>query len=286
LQVSLTLDVSSAGFKALAKLPHLHQFIFGDYMPARDWKHELRFLVFCTKYLPHLRVAGRSFEVMNVQDCPEFHSFECARGYHNKLVQQLKRSTTLSLQMLNLADDVLPREKIKFSGLEELILGKPSSRSLDWCDRHAKLTALGLYECHYLDVLPALCRIGQRLQKLVLCSVYQEISLVQVLKLCPILKHLKVDCCRVTRAPEKLPDSVICHLEEVVLGVLGGSHLAPGFLRQVNKNYKYLVPSSNCGCVIHCPSDRLIYFNGICQNIKFIILMPYGHLLMGCKVVK
>jgi hypothetical protein len=232
LQVGLMLEVSKAGFKALSKLPHLQQFIFGERMPERDWKHELRFLVFCTKYLPQLRVAGRSCEVMSVQDHPEFQGFECAQVYHNELVRQLKRPTTLSLQILHLSNGVLPNKMVKFSGLEELILGQASRRLLNWCDCHAKLTALALYECFNLDVLPVLCRIGQRLQKLVICSVFREISLVQVLRLCPNLKHFKVNFCQVKKAPEKLPD-VICHLEEVVLG---GSNLAPGFLKQVNKH--------------------------------------------------
>jgi hypothetical protein len=211
-------------------MSHLQQFIFGERMPASNWKHELRFLVFCTEYLPHLRVAGHSFDVMDVDDL-EINGCRRARGYHSKLMQRLKKPTTLSLQLLNLADDVVPANGIKFSVLEKLALWKPSNRLLDWCDRHAKLTALGLYDCGDLNVLPVLCQVGQRLQTLVLDTIYQEFSLAQVLQLCPNLKHFKVSSCKVKKAPEKLPEKVICHLENVVVDCM---KLTPGFLRQVN----------------------------------------------------
>jgi hypothetical protein len=99
LEVSLTLYVTRAGFEALSKLPHLQQFIFGNYMPRNDWLHEIRYLRLCTKYLPHLKVAGRHFDVMNVDD-QKLNCLKFARGYHSDLVQ-LKRPPTLSLELLN-----------------------------------------------------------------------------------------------------------------------------------------------------------------------------------------
>jgi hypothetical protein len=99
-------------------------------MKERDWKHQVRFFNLCTEYLPHLKAAGHTFNVMHVDD-HELQGFDRARGYHSELVQQLKRPATLSLQLLNLADFV-PAKRIKFSALEQLVLWNPSSRSLEW----------------------------------------------------------------------------------------------------------------------------------------------------------
>jgi hypothetical protein len=231
LQVGLSLDVSSAGFKALSKLPHLEQFIFGDYMKECDWNHEFRFFNLCTKYLPHLRVAVHSFDVMGMDDLL-LDGYKRARGYHNELMQQLKRPATLSLQLLDLADDFLPAKRIKFSSLEELVLWNPSSRVLDWCDSHAKLTALGLYEYKKADITPVLRQVGQRLQSLALCEIDKKFSLAEVLQLCPRLKRFKVSDCRVKKFPVQWPETAFSCMEETCLEMV---NLPPGFLKQVNE---------------------------------------------------
>jgi hypothetical protein len=230
LQVGLTLDVTSAGFEALSKLPHLQQFIFADYMKESDWEHQVRFFNLCTEYLPHLRVAGQSFDVMGMDNLL-LDGYQHARGYHNKLVQQLKRPATLSLQLLNLADDVLPAKMIKFSHLEELVLWNPSSRVLDWCDSHASLTALGLYyEHNQRDIIPVLRQVGQRLQSLTLCEVNKKFSMAEVLQLCPRLKRFKVSVCKFKKDPEQWPEAAFSGMEEACFEMMT---LPPGFLKQV-----------------------------------------------------
>jgi hypothetical protein len=224
------LDVSSTGFKALSKLPLLQQFIFAEYMKESDWEHQVRFFNLCTDYLPHLRMAGHSFDVMGIHDL-YLDGYERARGYHNELVQQMKRPATLSLQLLNLADDVLPAKRIKFSHLEELVLWSPSSRVLDWCDGHASLTSLGLYEYDKPDITTVLRQVGQRLQLLTLCEVYKKFSLAEVLQLCPHLKRFKVSICKVKQDPVQWPEAAFHCMEEACFEMV---NLPPGFLKQVN----------------------------------------------------
>jgi hypothetical protein len=234
LEVGLALDVSSAGFESLSKLPNLQQFIFGEHMEECDWKHQVRFFNLCTEHLPHLKAAGRSFNVMHVA-ASEFRGFDCARGYHSELVKQLKRPATLSLQLLNLADDVLPEKRIKFSGLEELVLWSPSSRMLDWCDRNTSVTAVGLYECNKTGLAPVLRllhQVGQRLDSLVLHLVREEFSLAEVLQLCPRLKRFKLSSCKVKNNPEQWPEEAFSYMKETWFDMV---KLPRGFLNQVNE---------------------------------------------------
>jgi hypothetical protein len=232
LQVSLTLDVSSAGFEALSKLPHLQQFICAENL--QDWKHEVRFFNLCTEYLPHLRVAGRSFDIMDLNDLYTDGSTR-ARGYHSKLVKQLKRPATLSLQLLNLSDGVLPNKMVKLSSLEELYLWNPSSSVLDWCDNFASLTALGLYQCDESGITPVLHllhRVGQRLCSLVLCELQDyEFSLAEVLRVCPRLKRFKLSSCKLKKDPDQWPEAAFSGMEESWFEMV---NLPPGFLKQVN----------------------------------------------------
>jgi hypothetical protein len=231
LQVGLTLEVSSAGIEALSKLSNLQQFIFGRYMEERDWKHEARFFTLCIEYLPHLRAAGHSIDIMDAIEC---QSHGLKRGYHSHLLNQLKQPATLSLQLLDLADDVLPAKKIKFAGLEELVLWNPSRRSLDWCDSYTSVTSVGLYQCSNIGIAPVLnllCQFGERLHSLVLHDVFQQFSLAAVLLLCPRLKRFKVSNCKLDRAPEKCPEAVFICMEEACLEHM---KLPPGFIKQVN----------------------------------------------------
>jgi hypothetical protein len=227
------LDVSSAGFEALSKLPHLQQFIYGGFMKECDWKHDVRFFNLCTEYLPHLRVAGHSFDVMRM-DVLHMHHYKIARGYHNELVKQLNQPITLSLQLLNLADDVLPNNRTQFSHLEELILWNPSSCLLEWCDRHAKLTSLGVYEYQkpaITPILSALHQVGQRLHSLVMCEFYSsEFSLAEVLQLCPRLTRLKVSTCKLKMDPVQWPEAAFSCMEQVRFDTV---ILPPCFLKKV-----------------------------------------------------
>jgi hypothetical protein len=230
LKVSLTLDVSSAGFEALAKLPHLQQFIFGEYMQAEDWSHELRYLRLCTEYLPHLRVAGRSFDVM---DADHWELSECDRGYHNELLQHLQLPTTPSIHFFfNLADDALPQISVKYPKVEELLLWEPSERVIGLLgERFASLTLLGLYDCGETDVVPALQQVGQGLRTLVLNSITRQLSLAKVLQLCPRLKCFKVSTFEVKIDPEQCPEGAFSYMEEAYF--VSGK-LPIGFLKQVN----------------------------------------------------
>jgi hypothetical protein len=232
LQVGLKSDVSSAGFKALSKLPHLQQFLFGDNLDWRNWRRELRFLRLCTEYLPQLRVAGRSFDVMDADAAWYTCGTDRARGYHNELLQHLQQPTALSTQLfLNLADDFLPPATVKYPKVEELLLWEPSERLLGLLgERFASLTVLGLY-CSATDVVPALQRVGQHLHTLVLDCVGHAFSLAKVLQLCPRLKRFKVHCCIENGEPEEFPEGAFSYMEEAHFE---GGKLPTGFLKQVN----------------------------------------------------
>jgi hypothetical protein len=229
LEVGLALDVSSAGFEALSKLPNLQQFIYGENL--HDWTYEVRFFALCTKYLPHLRAASHSIDLMDGLQC---RANGLKRGYHSHLFKQLIPLATLNLQLLDLADDVLPAKRIKFSGLEELVFWNPSFRSLDWCDLNTSVTSLGLYECSNIGIAPVLdllCKVGERLNSLVLHEIIEQFTLAEVLRICPRLKRFKVSGCKLDRAPELCPEAVFSCMEEVCLEHM---KLPPGFIKQVN----------------------------------------------------
>jgi hypothetical protein len=230
LQVGLTSDVSSTGFKALATLQHLEQFVFGECMPESDWENESKFLDLCPPFLPQLKVAGRHMNLLKVADM-YMDGFQYARGYHSEMVQQLQQLTELSLKLLNLNDDVVPSENVKFPELEELLLWNPSSHALGLCDRFATVTALGLYRCDKTDVIPALHCVGLRLHSLVLYEVEKMFSLAEVLRLCPYLKRFKVFGSMVNEAPEEWPEATFRCMEQAEFGSM---KLPPGFVKQVN----------------------------------------------------
>jgi hypothetical protein len=232
LQVGLKSDVSRAGFVALSKLPHLQQFIFGDSLDWQNWRREFRYLRFCTEYLPQLRVAGRSFDVMDADD---WHTCgaDRVRGYHNELLQHLQQPKAQSLQLfLNLAEDFLTKPTVTYPKVEELLLWEPSERMLRLLGkRFTSLTVLGLYDCDETNVLPVLHQFGQRLHTLVLDLITCKVSLAKVLQLCPRLKRFKVCSCEVNTDPEQCSEGAFSYMEEAYFKI---QKIPTGFLKQVN----------------------------------------------------
>jgi hypothetical protein len=101
LQIGLSPEVSSTGFEALSELHNLEKFIFGNCMDRCEWKLESKFLLLCAKILPHLKAAGRLFDFLDAEDLYNF-GFNCNRGYHNEMLQNLQEPATLGLQLLSL----------------------------------------------------------------------------------------------------------------------------------------------------------------------------------------
>jgi hypothetical protein len=205
LQVGLTPEVSSTGFAALSKLQHLEQFIFGECMDKRFWKQESKYLALCAQFLPRLKVVGYRYDLFDAASM-EMNGFRQIKGYNNSMVEQeLQQKTVLSLKQLNLSDDVQPSENFTFSELEELLLWIPSSRTLSsMCERFNAVSALGLYQCKKIDVIPMLQSLGQNLHTLVLGECWRMISLAEVLQLCPYLKRFKVFFCKANQSPRTL----------------------------------------------------------------------------------
>jgi len=236
LQVGLTPEVSSTGFAALSKLQHLEQFIFGECMDKCFWTQESKYLALCAQFLPQLKVVGYRYDLFDAGNL-EINGFPQIKGYNNSMVeQQLQQKTVLSLKQLNLSDDVQPSENFTFSELEKLLLWIPSSRTLSsMCERFNAVSALGLYQCKKIDVIPMLQSLGQNLHTLALCEAWRMISLAEVLQLCPYLKRFKVFACEANQAPEQWPEENFGLMEEADFS---NFKLPRGFLTQVNANMK------------------------------------------------
>jgi hypothetical protein len=223
--------VSSTGFKALSELQHLEQFIFGESENSCGWTEESKHIVLCSKYLPQLKVIGRRLEFLGFDDC----MFDIPEGYHNNMLQHLQQPAVLGLQLLNLAGlegDCQPNEDVHFPDLEVLILWAPTSGMLNLCDRFKTVSTLALYHGNKIeDIMPVLCRVGQRLHSLVLFNVDKRFSLAEVLLNCPRLKCFAVEDSEVNRAPELWPAASFTCMEEVNLQTV---KLPPGFMKQVS----------------------------------------------------
>jgi hypothetical protein len=246
LQVGLSSEVSSTGFEALSKLHHLEQFIFGDEcMLMIDLMLETEFLLLCPKILPHLKVAGRHFDLLKVNDTyddDDDDGVNLNQGYHNEWLQNLHEPATLGLQLLNLCYDFQPNKNIQFPQLEELVLWNPSSScAISLCDRFAAVSALGLYGCGNSDVLPVLRHVGQRLHSLVLDFVhdyYHGLTISEVLRLCPNLKRFRVSNIYVINEDTgPWPEAAFRCMEEAYFE---NADLPCGFLKQVNNAYAYI----------------------------------------------
>jgi hypothetical protein len=196
-----------------------------------DWARESKYIFLSAKILPHLKVAGRHFEFLKIQDGFE-HGFNVTKGYHNEMLQNLHEPATLSLQLLSLHQDFLPNENIKFPQLEELILCRPSSHTISVCDRFSTVPALGLYNCRDFDVLSVLRHVGQRLHSLVLDFVEQQFTMAEVFRLCPNLKRFRVSNTMIVNEDiEPLPETAFWCMEEAHFEE---ATLPNGFLKQVN----------------------------------------------------
>jgi hypothetical protein len=223
--------VSSTGFKALSKLQHLEQFIFGrDSEYSCGWTEESMHIVHCAKYLPQLKVIGRRLEFIGCDDYIDF-----PEGYHNDMLQHLQEPAVLGLQQLNLAGlagDCLPNENVHFPQLEVLILWAPTNNMLNLCDRFESVSTLAIYHGRlFEDIMPVLCRVGQRLHSLVLFKVDKRVSLSEVLLNCPRLKCLVLEKSKFNQAPERWPAASFLCMEEVRFLSM---KLPPGFIKQVN----------------------------------------------------
>lgn len=61
LEICLNTNVSGAGFKALSKVIHLQELLFGKHM--KNWELEQKCVVWSVKFMPRLHVVGRRYDV-------------------------------------------------------------------------------------------------------------------------------------------------------------------------------------------------------------------------------
>jgi hypothetical protein len=155
-----------------------------------------------------------------------------SQGYHNEMLQHLQQPAVLGLRLLMLEGNCQPNENVHFPELEVLILWYPTNDMLNLCDRFESVSTLAInHDFFFEDIMPVLCRVGQRLHALVLFKVNKKISLAEVLLNCPRLKCFAVEDSEVNQAPEQWPAASFLCMEEVHLEDV---KLPSGFMKQVN----------------------------------------------------
>lgn len=248
LQVGLSSEVSSVGFQALTNLRLLRQFIFGNSMHYSKWQLHKKLLVLCWQNLPHLKVAGCSFNFLHADMFVTYLGSYNHRSYHDHLVQQ-QQLTKLSLESLCIGFEVQPHENLDLPELKSLSIKLPTTKEVfDLCDRFNTISALGIYCTELLgeDLITVLQSIGQRLRFLALdvMSSEQRMSLCKVLEICPNLQGFRFTNCFFNDTSNIWPQRLFSCLEEVNLD-FENQHIPPGFAMQVN-DFNYTFKKSFC----------------------------------------
>jgi hypothetical protein len=236
LQIGLHSNVSSVGFEALSTLPHLRHLVFGDSM--KEWRQEQKCLMLCSKFLPHLRVAGHRIDVLDLNTIYDLrrhrHFFLNSHRYHHQIVRQ-RQPNKLSLENLMLSYDVQPHENCQLPELKSLSLCMPRGDVLGLCDRFSTISELGLHETDSPDLVITVLRgLGRRLRTLVLTEVPHALSLGDVLSYCPNLERWRFEFCNFVDNSNVWPEGCMSCLEEAYFGY--HRKVPPGFLLQVEKN--------------------------------------------------
>lgn len=238
LEVGLSSTVSNAGFEALSKLCHLRHFLFGNTIDNdSEWEQEQKFLLLCSQYLPHLKVAGRSLD--NLQwytSTEETFFYEDCQKYHNIIVQ-IKQSAKLSLEHLFIGGEVQLNENFECPELQRLILWKPSADIFSLCERFTSISVLELCcidssPLQRESILRVLQSMGLRLRSLKLSYSSNLLSLAQVLQYCPSLKNFLAYFSHFKDALMEWPDSIFSCME--IFSLCFVSKLPPGSITQVN----------------------------------------------------
>jgi hypothetical protein len=195
-----------------------------------DKNLEQKCLLLCSQFLPQLRIVGRDYEelffcIMDLVD----------GSYYEQVVQQ-STPTTLSLEGLVLSWDDQPKQNVHLPNLEALHLFYPKGDVVGLCDRFSTLTSLGFYEADGSVVMKVLQKMGQRLLRLVLEKVCQNLWLVEVLRLCPKLKMFRLQFCHL-KDSSQFPEGLLSCLEEFVCDP-HYSDPPHGFVAEVNNVIK------------------------------------------------
>lgn len=216
IHVGLHRNVTGVGIEALASLPNLTQLTFNQYPFNKEL--EQCCLPLTAKYLPKLKVVGRRFYV------------KVPMGYHNYL-RNIDEEITLGLVKLALSEDVHPSATIHLPDLKLLCLLRPSGDLVGLCSRFKTITELDLCDIvEANEIMLLLKSVGLRLNKLTLSPFYVQLSLREILIMCPNLKSLGLSgLYYFLDMSATWPADSFLRLEEVYLG----REFPPGFLVQV-----------------------------------------------------
>jgi hypothetical protein len=165
-------------------LRHLRKFSFGDYFS--EWKFDLKIILKCAQYLPHLKVVGRDLQNLDIWMVDSMEE-EC---YFDQIICQ---PLQLGLEQLMLSRDNFPHEKFSVPDLKELHLMCPRGDVIGLCNRYEGVSRLALYETEEKLILKILQSVGRRLTTLVLVVTEKEMSLPSMLQFCPCLEQLKIE---------------------------------------------------------------------------------------------
>jgi len=226
------MEVTSIGFQALSTLLHLKQFLFGNCFEGRSWEHLQKCILLCAQYLPHLKVAGRQFDIL--------YGYSRGCNYHKELLHQ-QQLPKQSLADLIIGSDVEPFKNLQFPVLESLSLWLPVKDMVSLCDRFSTITALALHGSSpdTAVIMTLLQSVGGRLRTLALQEVQRPLSLAQVFEYCPRLGGFRIQFCNFNDDPStEWPDKYFNNVKEAHVGNqrpdAGWESLPPGFLMQVH----------------------------------------------------
>lgn len=207
LHISLSADVSKVGFKALSALKHLRHLVFGERM--ENWELEQKCVMLCTENLPRLHVAGRRFDFSWISG-----NAQKLFSYHN---QVMTLYGSFGLKEVVLSGRVRPIWRCSLPEVRSMHWHEPSGDVLSFLLRFTTLTELGLYETKVDTIMLVLKRMGRRLRRLTLIRAHQKLQLAEVIKLCPNLEMLRIQCCWIDDCSIDWPEDCFNCLKEFYL---------------------------------------------------------------------
>jgi hypothetical protein len=183
LNISLDNRVSSVGFEALSKLPHLKKFTFQH----ADWVVFSRCIFLSAQFLPQLRVVG-----VDISLWVGLGVFSDTSRTHNVVVEH-QQPVHLSLEEVVLSRGVQLHPTCRLPHLKSMHLIHPSSNLLSLLEPFPTVTELGFYDASTARILKLLSVVGCRLSSLIIENPRPRVlPLSDILALCRNLKNLQL----------------------------------------------------------------------------------------------
>jgi hypothetical protein len=230
LEVALAPEVSSAGFKALSKLSHLQQFLFGDF--KESWEFQQKCLLLCAQFLPKLRIAGFNFaDAYSLDMLNSMVDGEVGDFYHDQVVQHPFK---IGLEELMVSGNVQIHESCQLPNLRALYTSQLTDGNIAGLfSRFTTITELGICKTKTDTVMNVLQIVGRSLSKIALVQLPQKFSLLKIFQLCPNLERLHIIVCKFNDSDSLWPMEILGCLEEVNFQMIFDEPLPRGFIVKV-----------------------------------------------------